>query len=256
VDEMSLAVLTVISIGVVASLEVIGVNTTLLALAVGYIYGRSLDTVLMATVVSSCVTWGAVCLGCLVAYALGSTCLKEWSRELQRRNRLFAALDTVLEQKGLTVNLMLRLVLPDLIINFAMATSSCTFLNFVLGFSGLAPWIIVYCYYGASIESLTSLKNAGAGGDDEETIELVVGIVVTTVLAFVIAWYTKKALDDMVAEATNSESSSSDGSGALNGRQQGANPVVRSSAAAADLEMAHRPGRSRGTPRSFHQVRE
>ena len=212
VDGLSIVVLTSINIAVVAALEAVGVNTTLLALAVGYIYGRSMDTVLMATVVSSAVTWGAVCLGCLVAYMMGATCYKEWSQELQRRNRVFEALDTVLQRKGLTVNLMLRLVIPDLIINFAMATSSCSFLNFVLGFAGLMPWIIVYCYYGVTIENLTSISK---GGEDEdgETAELVVGIVVTTVLALVIAWYTKKALEDMIAEAETGGNDSESGGG-------------------------------------------
>ena len=236
VDGLSIVVLTSISIAVVAALEAVGVNTTLLALAVGYIYGRSMDTVLMATVVSSAVTWGAVCLGCLVAYMMGATCYKEWSQELQRRNRVFEALDTVLQRKGLTVNLMLRLVIPDLIINFAMATSSCSFLNFVLGFAGLMPWIIVYCYYGVTIENLTSISK---GGEDEdgETAELVVGIVVTTVLALVIAWYTKKALEDMIAEAETGGNDSESGGG------QGEHVEMRTT--------TRQPTRSRNAPRVF-----
>ena len=236
VDGLSIVVLTSISIAVVAALEAVGVNTTLLALAVGYIYGRSMDTVLMATVVSSAVTWGAVVLGCLVAYVMGATCYKEWSRELQRRNRVFEALDTVLQRKGLTVNLMLRLVIPDLIINFAMATSSCSFLNFVLGFAGLMPWIIVYCYYGVTIENLTSISK---GGEDEdgETAELVVGIVVTTVLALVIAWYTKKALEDMIAEAETGGNDSESGGG------QGEHVEMQTT--------TRQPTRSRNAPRVF-----
>jgi|Dee2metaT_14_FD_contig_91_85087_length_1042_multi_2_in_0_out_0_1 uncharacterized membrane protein YdjX (TVP38/TMEM64 family) len=220
-DQLTLGETTLLVYLTVTILEVIGVNTTLLALAVGYVYSRVFDGIWMATLVASLVTWGAVCFGCMLAYILGMTIYKEWSRELQRRNRVFEALDTVLIKKGLTVNLMLRLVLPDLVINFSIATTSCTVKNFVLGFVALIPWIVVHCYYGASIEKLTSISKAGKGGD-KELIELVVGIVVTTVLAIVITRYTKLALDGMIADAITERDSSNNNDGDRTGVAVGA----------------------------------
>jgi len=76
VDGLPLPALTLIVGAVVALLEVAGVNTTLLALAVGYIYGRRYHSVFIATLYASCVAFGAVVAGCLAAYALGMTALK------------------------------------------------------------------------------------------------------------------------------------------------------------------------------------
>jgi hypothetical protein len=50
-DGMSLAALTAVVFFVVAAAEVVGVNTTMLALAVGYIYGRRYNSVAYATMV-------------------------------------------------------------------------------------------------------------------------------------------------------------------------------------------------------------
>jgi len=52
-DGMSLAALTTIVFFVVAAAEVVGVNTTMLALAVGYIYGRRYNSVAYATMVKT-----------------------------------------------------------------------------------------------------------------------------------------------------------------------------------------------------------
>lgn len=49
-----------------------------------------------------------ICIGCMVAYGLGATLLKDWALELQRRNPIFEALDLVLETKGLTVSWCLK----------------------------------------------------------------------------------------------------------------------------------------------------
>ena len=121
--------------------------------------------------------------------------------ELQRRNRVFDALDTVLKRKGLVVNIMLRLVLPDIMINMIMAVSSCSFLNFVLGFSALIPWITVYCFYGASIDKLSKMNKAGS--DSGELAELLVGIGVTFVVSVLVTIFTKRVLDEMIADASS-----------------------------------------------------
>ena len=235
IDEMSLLLLTVISFAVVMTLEVVGINTTLLALAVGYIYGNRMNTVLIATVVASAVTWSAVCLGCLISYVIGMTCLKEWCLELQRRNRVFDALDTVLKRKGLVVNMMLRLVLPDIMINMIMSVSSCSFLNFVLGFSALIPWITVYCFYGASIDKLSKMNKAGS--DSGELAELLVGIIVTFVFSVLVTIYTKRVLEEMIADAS-SEANGSRGSAHPGDRGFGGTEMTR--------------GSSRTSPRALH----
>jgi uncharacterized membrane protein YdjX (TVP38/TMEM64 family) len=38
-----------------------------------------------------------------IAYFLGATVLFEWAQELQRRNPIFAAIDTVIVKQGLKV---------------------------------------------------------------------------------------------------------------------------------------------------------
>ena len=78
VDGLPMASLTIATVVVVMVLEVIGVNTTMLALAVGYIYGRRFDDIGEATAIASAVAFGGVVAGCLVAYALGATVLIDW----------------------------------------------------------------------------------------------------------------------------------------------------------------------------------
>jgi hypothetical protein len=46
--------------------EVVGVNTTLMALAVGYIYGRRYSNTLDATIFATVVSFVGVCIGCMV----------------------------------------------------------------------------------------------------------------------------------------------------------------------------------------------
>jgi len=58
--------------------------------------------------------------------------LQGWALELASRNPTFAALDCVLERKGLLVNVLLRLTMPDSLINFTMACSKCPFWAFVV----------------------------------------------------------------------------------------------------------------------------
>ena len=75
----------------------------------------------------------AVCVGCVMAYALGGTVLKEWALELQRRNPVFQALDIVLEAKGLTV--CMHFILGQLLVNtkklksIRQATSLCVLVH-------------------------------------------------------------------------------------------------------------------------------
>jgi len=44
------------------------------------------------------------------------------------------------------VNLLLRLTMPDILINFAMACSRCSFVNFVGGFIAMIPWIVLHAW--------------------------------------------------------------------------------------------------------------
>lgn len=197
-DGLNMAGITLLVIAVVAFFEVVGVNTTLMALAVGYVYGRRFDDdAAFATLIASAVSFGAVCLGCLVAYALGATVLTDWALELQRRNPVFQALDSVLEEKGFVVNVLLRLTMPDCLVNFAMSTSKCSFPSFALAMFAMLPWIVVHAWYGTNIESLTDQT----GGDRDETISLVVGLVATTLLSAVLLVYTKRKLNTMIGDA-------------------------------------------------------
>ena len=49
IDRLSMEALTVITATVVIVLEIIGMNTTLMALVVGYIYGRRIEDTFVAT---------------------------------------------------------------------------------------------------------------------------------------------------------------------------------------------------------------
>lgn len=209
-DGLSIGGLTAVVFCVLVLAEVVGVNTTMLALATGYIYGRRYSDVGRATLVASLVSFFAVCLGCVLAYVLGATCLSEWARELQRRNRIFEALDTVVGDQGLKVNLLLRLTMPDCLINFAMSCSRCSFANFVGGFIAMAPWIVAHAWYGAQIETLTDKSKVGSEQDD--LITLIVGLVATTVLAFILLVYTKRVLARMVEDVEAGEAAGTAGS--------------------------------------------
>mmetsp|Transcript_24669 Transcript_24669/g.72339 ORF Transcript_24669/g.72339 Transcript_24669/m.72339 type:complete len:179 (-) Transcript_24669:23-559(-) len=79
-----------------------------------------------------------------------------------------------------------------------MACSRCPTRDFCLGLFALLPWIVVHCWYGAALESVTSLKKAG---NSEETTQLIVGLVAITALTLVLIYYTKRMLEDMVREA-------------------------------------------------------
>mmetsp|Transcript_16106 Transcript_16106/g.32948 ORF Transcript_16106/g.32948 Transcript_16106/m.32948 type:complete len:323 (-) Transcript_16106:137-1105(-) len=223
IDGMSMFGLTATLFCVVATAEVVGVNTTMLALAVGYVYGRRFDDVGHATLVASLVSFTAVCVGCVAAYGLGATCLSSWALELRNRNRVFEALDTVLGEQGLKVNLLLRLTMPDSFINFVMACSRCSFLNFVGGFTAMVPWIVAHAWYGAQIETLTDKSKVGS--EQDELVTLIVGLAAATLLATVLLVYTKAALARMIQDVEVAQRSGTEGSDASDPDSR--NPVRR-----------------------------
>jgi uncharacterized membrane protein YdjX (TVP38/TMEM64 family) len=44
------------------------------------------------------------------------------------------------------VNLLLRLTMPDILVNFAMACSRCSFAKFSGGFVAMLPWIVLHAW--------------------------------------------------------------------------------------------------------------
>lgn len=200
IDGLSTPALTAIIVLIVVPFEIIGVNTTLLALAVGYVYGRRYS-VLDATIFATIISFVAICIGCLIAYFLGATVMLDWALELQERNDVFRAIDHVLGEQGLKVNLLLRLTLPDCIINFSMGCSRCTLLQFTGGFFAMIPWILAHAWYGAQIENLTDK----VGGDRDELITFLVGLIATTLLSVLLIYYTKSELKRMLNDQNNED---------------------------------------------------
>ena len=114
---------------------------------------------------------------------------------------MFEALDTVLGEKGFVVNVLLRLTMPDCLINFSMACSRCPFRSFALAMFAMVPWIVAHAWYGAQIESLTDK----VGNSRDELINLIIGLVATTVLGAVLVVYTRRVLGGMIEEAGREE---------------------------------------------------
>lgn len=205
VDELALPTISALVFFIVAVFEVIGVNTTLMALAVGYIYGLRYSDTLTATLIATVVAWVSVSAGCVIAYGIGRMVLMEWSRELARRNPIVASLDRVLAHQGFKTNVLLRFVVPDIIINFSMATSQCPFWAFLAGFIGLLPWIAVHCWYGAKLESLSSFGKS-SGDSSKDVTELIVTLIATTLLSVGLFYYTKQEIERMTqSEMTSPE---------------------------------------------------
>mmetsp|Transcript_53371 Transcript_53371/g.121659 ORF Transcript_53371/g.121659 Transcript_53371/m.121659 type:complete len:203 (-) Transcript_53371:685-1293(-) len=121
-DELTFTVLTTTVVVTLVLLTLIGVNTTLLALVAGYIYSRRTHSTLEATVVGSAVSFCAICLGCIAAYGFSRKVFQSWSTELRRRNPVLGAMDQVLFKQGLKVNILLRLTMPDSLINMSVNT--------------------------------------------------------------------------------------------------------------------------------------
>lgn len=203
--SLPLAGLIVVVAVAVCLLEACGVLTSLLALAVGAVFGAVLGSRWAATCVGSAIGFPAVCLGCVAAYSLGKTYLRDWAMELRARHALFDALDAVLETQGVKVQLLLRMVAPDSLINLGVAASSASFTSFAVGLLGLAPWWILHVFYGAALTSLVHFDEK-----QDQFVVMVVTVVASTLLAAVLFVRTKVELDRIISELLEEREPGSD----------------------------------------------
>lgn len=206
VRHMSLPLLTLAIFLVMAALEVLGALTLLMATACGFLY-RSRMATGAATLVATIVSFFAIVVGCVVAYALGRTVMREWSEKLFRKNRTLGALDSVLGQRGFVVNVLLRTTFPDSLINFGMPCTRCSFGAFLAGTVGMLPFIAAHCWFGALMTDFSDISKAGEG-TTANSAATIVSAVAVLLLSGVVAFYAQRELAKLAGGELDAQAAS------------------------------------------------
>lgn len=140
-------------------------------------------------------------LGAIVSFLLGRYLLREQAIKLTKKYALFEAIDAALQDKGLKIFCLLRLspIIPFNIINYIGGVSSVSFRDYALALFAILPGTLLYCFVGASAESLSDSVSSG----EDRTVTIVavaIGVVFGIVAILLTARYAKKELNRIVEE--------------------------------------------------------
>jgi uncharacterized membrane protein YdjX (TVP38/TMEM64 family) len=142
-----------------------------LTVAAGAVFGVWQGSVLVFTGAS---------LGALAVYAVAARLTRtRWMRRITADQRV-AAVRHAVAGGGLRIIMLLRLspIVPYTILNYALALSGVRLKDYVVGFVGMIPAVIMYTYYGKVVGDVAALA-AGASPPrgPEYYILLAVGLV-------------------------------------------------------------------------------
>ena len=136
----------------------------------------------------------------MISFLLGRYLFRDWVKQLTKKYDIFQALDIAVEQKGLRIMALLRLlpVIPFIALNYIAGVTAISFRDNALALLCILPGTVAYVFLGATAGSITG--SAKSGGMSTLTIVvIVVGAVFGILAIFVMTYYARKELKQLIA---------------------------------------------------------
>jgi len=148
-------------------------------------------------------------VGATAAFLAGRTLARGWIEERMRRHPRFDALDRAVAESGFKIVLLTRLspVFPFNLLNYAFGLTRVRLRDYVLAsWIGMLPGTVMYAYLGAALGSVANVLSGEENVSREPgpRIAFYVGLILAVAVAVLVARLAKKALNNAVAEATDS----------------------------------------------------
>ncbi|TFJ86789.1 hypothetical protein NSK_001877 [Nannochloropsis salina CCMP1776] len=135
----------------------------------------------------------------LVARYLAFDTVQRWAR----RHRLLRALDLSLVENGAKMVFLLRLspFLPAPPLSYLLGTTSVKLSDFVLGSTGMLPWVVTCSYLGSALRGVADVAGKGRRGQSKWAYALyALGAVGTMGVVAAIGIYTRRAMEEILRE--------------------------------------------------------
>lgn len=172
---------------------------SILTLGAGFVFAKAFGLGRGVVLGSLSVFLGAS-LGAMIAFLFGRYLFRDWVKQLTKKYDIFQALDIAVEQKGLRIMALLRLlpVIPFIALNYIAGVTAISFRDNALALLCILPGTIAYVFLGATAGSLTGSANTG-GMSTLTIVVIVVGAVFGIIAVFIMTYYARKELKRLIA---------------------------------------------------------
>eukprot|EP00591_Stephanopyxis_turris_P000449 CAMPEP_0195524734 /NCGR_PEP_ID=MMETSP0794_2-20130614/24749_1 /TAXON_ID=515487 /ORGANISM="Stephanopyxis turris, Strain CCMP 815" /LENGTH=307 /DNA_ID=CAMNT_0040655021 /DNA_START=146 /DNA_END=1069 /DNA_ORIENTATION=- len=126
-----------------------------LTLGGGFVFANAFGLGIGFVLAVTAVFFGAS-LGAVVSFVLGRYLLRDWVETLIAKHAVFAAIDKVMEDKGLRVLVLLHLspIVPFNALNYISGTTAVTLRTYSFALLAILPGTMVYVFLGGTAGSL------------------------------------------------------------------------------------------------------
>jgi uncharacterized membrane protein YdjX (TVP38/TMEM64 family) len=165
---------------------VLGLPTSLLTTAAGFLYG---------TLLASEIVIGPSLAGAIAAFALARSMARPRIERRLRQHPRVAAIDTALGERPIVIMTLLRLspILPSNLLNYVFALAKVRFWPYLAAcVAAMIPGTLLFAYAGAAITNVGRLRSGDTGGGP--SILFWVGLAATALGTFVITRLARRSL--------------------------------------------------------------
>jgi len=160
----------VVFVGIAIVFTSMFVPQTLIAVAAGAVFGIFLGTVLVVV--------GAI-LTAAINYLIAHSMLRPWVERLLERHPKLQAIQDAAEQKGLRLQLLLRLApINSVSVSYVLGASGVLFSTFLIATLALIPGLFVNVYVGYMASHVTKAAGGVSEHSTLHTVAIVGGLVV------------------------------------------------------------------------------
>ena len=188
---------------------VIFIPGSLLAFGAGWVFKQTYDSLWKALLVGTTSVWLGAWLGSFLAFLLGRFVFKSLSERLAAKYMVTKALDRAIQTEGLKFVFLLRLcaVVPFNVLNYALAMTSISLFDYLVGGIGMLPVVMMDVFIGTTLGSLTEAVK-GHNDTGEEGLILTILIFGSIIFITVMVWMTcvvKRYLNQVIKEHQDSD---------------------------------------------------
>jgi len=163
------------------------------------VWASMLAGVLYGPWLGSALVFVGACLGAIVVFALGRTCLREPARRWLARSPRLQAVEQAVSREGLRLVLLTRLspAFPFSLLNLAYGLSDVSLRDYTIGLIGILPGTILFCGLGALAGDVARFGSVLSGQADPATWGLrIIGIGATIAVVWIVGRQAQKALEE------------------------------------------------------------
>ena len=162
------------------------------------VWASMLAGALYGTVWGSVIVFIGACLGAEVAFLLGRTLLRDWTRRRLASVPKLQAVEQAVSREGLKLVLLTRLspAFPFSLLNLAYGLSEVSLRDYTVGLIGILPGTILFCALGSLAGDVARFGAVLSGEADAGTWVLrIVGVLATVAVVWLVGRAARRALD-------------------------------------------------------------